>query len=196
MYILFEGIDTSGKSTQISLLANKIPKAVVTKEPGGTDIGIKLRDILLNGELHSSKAQMYLFLADRAEHTNKVVKPNQDRVILSDRGFVSGMAYALANGEYDIEFLYRLNSDVMDGILPTHIIFFKLSKEVIIDRLSTKDQDAIESRGIDYLLSVQKEIESVVNFIESKGVKVLKLNGSLSIKELHTKICKFVGVDR
>ena len=68
MYILFEGIDTCGKSTQIELLANQQPELIITKEPGGTAFGMKAREILLKDTLASKRAELLLFLADRAEH--------------------------------------------------------------------------------------------------------------------------------
>ena len=78
MYILFEGIDTCGKSTQIELLAQKFEDIVVTKEPGGTAFGVKAREILLSDSLASKRAELLLFLADRAEHYEEVIKPNKE----------------------------------------------------------------------------------------------------------------------
>ena len=94
MYILFEGIDGAGKSTQIARLAAAYPQAIVTKEPGGTKLGENLREILLKENDLDKRAEILLFLADRAEHFGKIIKPNLDKMILSDRSFVSGMAYA------------------------------------------------------------------------------------------------------
>ena len=68
MYLVIEGIDTAGKSTQLDILNKKFPQAVFTKEPGGTALGIKLREMALSGEAKSKTAEMFLFLADRAEH--------------------------------------------------------------------------------------------------------------------------------
>jgi dTMP kinase len=66
MYILFEGIDTCGKSTQIALIKEQHPEVLVTKEPGGTEFGVKAREILLDGRLNSKRAELLLFLADIA----------------------------------------------------------------------------------------------------------------------------------
>jgi len=99
MYTLLEGIDRSGKSTQIKLLKREFPKAIFTKEPGGTPLGQKIRSILLHSnQKPASLAEVFLFLADRNEHINKVIKPNLDRLIISDRGFISGIAYGVARG--------------------------------------------------------------------------------------------------
>ena len=87
MYVVIEGIDTAGKSTQLEILKQKYPEAIFTKEPGGTEIGTKIREMVLNGEAKSKVAEMFLFLADRAEHSFQVVKQNPDSIIISDRGF-------------------------------------------------------------------------------------------------------------
>jgi len=99
MYVIFEGIDGCGKTTQIELLKNSFSKLIVTKEPGGTEFGIKAREILLHSEIKSAKAELLLFLADRAEHYKEVVEPNLDALVVSDRGFLSGIAYALKAGK-------------------------------------------------------------------------------------------------
>jgi dTMP kinase len=65
MYVAIEGVDTCGKSTQIALLKRRFPEAIYTKEPGGTALGMKLRELLLGGEAKSAKAELLLFLADR-----------------------------------------------------------------------------------------------------------------------------------
>ena len=72
MYIILEGIDTAGKSTQLDILKQKYPTAIFTKEPGGTNLGTNIRDMVLNGKAKSKVAEMFLFLADRAEHIFEV----------------------------------------------------------------------------------------------------------------------------
>ena len=73
MYVLFEGIDTCGKSTQIDLISQKHPEIIITHEPGGTPFGKKAREILLTDSLASKRAQRLLFLADRAQHYQEVI---------------------------------------------------------------------------------------------------------------------------
>ena len=83
--VTFEGVDGAGKSTQISLLKEAYPDAIITKEPGGTKFGQSLRNLILNGSDISFRAEVLLFLADRAQHYEKVIKPNKNSLILSDR---------------------------------------------------------------------------------------------------------------
>ena len=125
MYIIFEGIDTAGKSTQIDILKQKYPTSVFTQEPGGTKLGSKIRSIVLDGDVKSKVAEMFLFLADRAEHIFEVIKQNKDEMIISDRGFISGIGYAK---EMPLELAVSLNLMALNGVTPDKIVFLKLTK--------------------------------------------------------------------
>ncbi len=186
MYILFEGIDTSGKTTQIELLKPLYPNAIYTKEPGGTDIGKEFRNILLHKGLKSYIAELYLFLADRAEHYEQIIKPNSDKLIISDRGFISGIAYAITNHpNINIEFLIKLNRYALSNQLPDLIILFETNKELILERMSKKSEDSIEKRGIDYLLRVQSNMKKILNLL---NIKYEIINSSLDIQTIHQQI--------
>ena len=167
MYILFEGIDGAGKSTQIARLAAAYPQAIVTKEPGGTKLGENLREILLKENDLDKRAEILLFLADRAEHFGKIIKPNLDKMILSDRGFVSGMAYALAGGNFSFEELLNLNKFALQGNFPQKIVFFKADESTLRSRLNSRVQmDGIEARGFGYLLKVQDAMEEILQKLD------------------------------
>lgn len=191
MYVLFEGIDTSGKSTQIDILREKNRDILVTKEPGGSEFGLHVRDILLNSHYKlSKKAEMLLFLADRAEHFSKVVQPNGDKLVVSDRGFVSGMAYALSGDEsLGFEFLFELNKFALDDMLPQKVVFLKLDERTLKSRFHAKSHDAIEKRGLEYLIDVQDKMEEI---IEKIGLEVLILDASKPKEELASKIERFI----
>ncbi len=188
MYVVLEGIDTSGKSTQIELLKKEFKDAVFTKEPGGTPIGAKIRDILLNDLLKSHKAEMFLFLADRAEHYKEVIEPNLHKLVISDRGFVSGIAYAMSNHkEIDIKEMIALNRLSLDGKFPDLIFLFEMDEDTIIDRLKRKDKDSIEKRGIEYLLDVQNNMKIVLKEI---GIRYITIDASKSIEQIHSTIVR------
>jgi dTMP kinase len=157
MYVIFEGIDTCGKTTQIDLIANRFENVIKTREPGGTEFGKRAREILLTDSLASKEAELLLFLADRAEHYAEVIKPNRDKLILSDRGFLSGIGYALANGDFEFEYLVELNRFALDGNLPDLIVLFETDMKTLKQRISNEEKiaDGIELRGLEYLLSVQ-----------------------------------------
>ncbi|RXJ69997.1 dTMP kinase [Halarcobacter ebronensis] len=187
MYVVIEGIDTAGKSTQLDILKNNHKEAIFTKEPGGTQLGLKLREMALNGEAKSKVAEMFLFLADRAEHIEEVIKPNEKSMIVSDRSVISGIAYA---SNLPLEIVISLNLIATSNTLPTHVILLELTKEELTKRLQGKSNDSIESRGIDYLINIQNRMKETV--------KMLKLNhifidASLSIKEISEKIEDFIN---
>ena len=173
MYVIFEGIDGAGKSTQIARLAAAFPQAIVTKEPGGTKLGENLREILLKENDLDKRAEILLFLADRAEHSGKIIKPNSDKMILSDRGFVSGMAYALAGGNFRFEELLSLNKFALQGNFPQKIVFFKADESTLRSRLGSRTQmDGIEARGFAYLLRVQDAMEEILQKLDVRYVTI------------------------
>jgi len=173
LYILFEGIDGAGKSTQIARLAAAFPQAIVTKEPGGTKLGENLREILLKENDLDKRAEILLFLADRAEHSGKIIKPNSDKMILSDRGFVSGMAYALAGGNFSFEEILSLNKFALQGNFPQKIVFFKADESTLRSRLGSRAQmDGIEARGFEYLLRVQDAMEEILQKLDVRYVTI------------------------
>ena len=186
MYIVFEGVDTSGKTTQIELLKNSFPDAIYTKEPGGTSIGQDLRDIILHKGLSSFRAELFLFLADRAEHYKEVIEPNKDKLIISDRGFISGIAYALTNHpKLKLDFLLDLNRFALEDTLPDRVILFKITKELIIKRMNKKEKDSIEKRGLEYLLKVQ---ENMIKVLENLRLNYTLIDSSNSIENIHKQI--------
>lgn len=110
MLINLEGVDGAGKSTQIALLASTFKDAIITKEPGATPLGEQIRKIILGENLNiSHQAEMFLFLADRAEHYEKIIKPNRDKIVFCDRSFVSGIAYAMTNLGLNLDEISREN---------------------------------------------------------------------------------------
>ncbi|VAY86421.1 Thymidylate kinase [hydrothermal vent metagenome] len=165
MYVVIEGIDTAGKSTQLNYLHKKYPTAVITKEPGATRLGKKIRDIALNDQVNSNIAEMFLFLADRAEHIENIITPNIKNTIISDRSLISGIAYA---NQLTLKSAISLNLMAINNILPTHVILLELTREELRKRLNSKSNDTIESRGIDYLINIQERLK--------ESIKLLKLN--------------------
>jgi len=159
MYIAIEGIDTAGKSTQIAALSELYPDAIITKEPGATEIGKEIREIVLSARTQSQKAEFLLFLADRAEHMKEVIEPNLNKkMIISDRSAVSGAAYALTQGDIKTENIVSLNNFATGGIYPQKVFLLRLTKEELEYRLSQKELDGIELRGSEYLLEIQDAI--------------------------------------
>jgi len=188
MYIAIEGIDTSGKTTQIELLKKEYPNALFVKEPGYTELGTKIRKIIFEDDI-SKKSELFLFLADRAELIEKVIKPNLNRLIISDRSVISGIAYAMEF--FDFDMLVNLNRFATDSIFPHFVIILKISKETLKQRLSQKEHDNIEKRGIDYLLNIQDNIITVCNRLE---IPYLLIDASSCVEEINFRIKKAIDL--
>lgn len=185
MYIALEGIDTCGKSTQIQELKKHFSDAIITKEPGATDIGKEIREIVLNAKAKSKKAEFLLFLADRAEHIKEVIEPNLGKTIISDRSAVSGVAYALSQGEIDSNDLVTLNDFATNKIYPQKVFLLKLTEKELRHRLSQKVLDGIELRGVEYLMSIQ---DSIIEATKLLGLELVTIDATLSIEEITKQI--------
>lgn len=192
MYVIFEGVDTSGKSTQLDLFQKRHNDVIATKEPGGTALGVKLRSLLLESDSPlSTRAEMLLFLADRAEHYENIVKTNRNQKnVLSDRGFISGLAYAMANNsDIDMELLIEFNRFSLQDTFPEKVVLFLTNKELITHRLGSKDHDSIEQRGIEYLLEVQKYMLQICKDLQ---IKTLHVDATESIENIYKNIEEFL----
>lgn len=187
VYVVIEGIDTAGKSTQLEILKNKFKDAVFTKEPGGTALGLKLREMILNGEAKSSLAEMFMFLADRAEHTQEIILKNKEKLIISDRSFISGIAYAK---DEEIEKLIELNRIATSNIFPNKIILLVLSKDELENRLSQKEHDSIEKRGVDYLLEIQDRLKKTILKL---NINHIFIDASKKIEDIEKEIEDFIN---
>ncbi|GAA6875958.1 dTMP kinase [Helicobacter pylori] len=187
MYVVLEGVDGVGKSTQVGLLKARFKNALFTKEPGGTKIGESLRRIALNENI-SELARAFLFLSDRAEHTESVIKPalKEKKLIISDRSLISGMAYSAFSS-------LELNLLATQSVLPEKIILLLIDKEGLKQRLSLKSLDQIENQGTETLLTIQQKLKTHAYALKEKfGCEVLELDAQKSAKNLHEKIAAFI----
>jgi len=187
MYIAIEGIDTVGKTTQIELLKKEYKNALFVKEPGFTKLGEKLRKIIFEDDI-SKKAELFLFLADRAETIEKIIKPNINKLIISDRSVISGIAYAMPF--FDFGNLVNLNHFATDSIFPQKVIILKIDKKTLQYRFSQKNKDNIEKRGIDYLLEIQDNLINTCNRLE---IPYILIDASKSIDEINFRIKKAIN---
>ena len=149
--IAFEGGEASGKSTQAARLAADLG-AALTREPGGTDVGRRIRDIVLDPTLGTlaSQAEALLLAADRAQHVAELVEPALARGddVVTDRYIPSSLAYQGYGRGLDIEELRRLSAWASGGLEPDVVVLLDVPASVAADRLEGRDR--MESLGEDF----------------------------------------------
>jgi dTMP kinase len=178
-------VDLVGKSTQIESLKEFYPEAVFTREPGATELGSKIRDILLFSDyIPHKRSEFLLFLADRSEHYQKVIKPalSSEKPIISDRSVFSGLAYGSGA---DDDRLWSLSLFSVENRLPDLIFLFEIDRDTLIERRAGKRGDNIEIRGVEYAINVQKRLRY---WLEKSGVKFITIDASLPADEVGQKI--------
>ena len=195
LFITFEGTDGCGKTTQIEMLKDYFEKqgrtVLLTREPGAKGLGTKLREILLNydGEV-SPVCESFLFLADRAQHVDTIIKPAVARgeIVLCDRHTDSTVAYQGYGRELDIEQIKMLNNIATSGLKPDLTFIFDIDIDTAQKRVG-KNKDRMESAGIEFFKHVRNGYLEIAKQ-EPERVKVL--DGSKSIETIHNELLEIL----
>ena len=190
MFATFEGLDGSGKSTQADLLRAHLEDlgrdVVATREPGGTELGEKVRDLLLGGTPISPWAEAALFAAARAELVSEVIGPALDRGadIVCDRYLDSSLAYqGIARG-LGVDRVLALNIDAIRGVLPD-VTFLLLIDPEEAARRSGSASDRIEREGEEFLRAVDKAYRELGSIF---GGRIVTLDGSRPPEEIAEEV--------
>lgn len=195
LFITFEGIDGCGKTTQIELLREYFTKqgktVIVTREPGAKGLGTKLREILLNydGEI-SSNCESFLFLADRAQHIDTIIRPATERgeIVLCDRHTDSTVAYQGYGRQLDLSRIKMLNDIAVNGLYPDLTFVFDIDLETSAKRIG-KDKDRMESAGTEFFNRVRNGYKSIA-LNEPDRVKLI--DGSLTVEDISNTIIEHI----
>ena len=196
-FIVIEGIDGCGKTTQIDELSKWLPnsgllkngsKLITTREPGGSLLGQKLRGLILDNDKNnkpSSLAELLLYSADRAEHVSKIISPalNNNDWVISDRFSDSTLAYQGYGRNINLEIIKNIESIVCQGEYPDLTFFLDISPEESILRRKNEIPDRIESEGIRFLEKVNEGFKQIAN---EKKWKVI--SASENIKTISNQI--------
>jgi len=196
-FVVFEGIDGCGKTTQINELSKWLPnsglikkgsKLITTREPGGSLLGKKLRGLILDQDENikpSSLAELLLYSADRAEHISKTISPalKNNNWVISDRFSDSTLAYQGYGRKINLEIIKNIESIVCQGEYPDITFFLEISPEESILRRKNKIPDRIESEGIRFLEKVNDGFKLIA---KEKNWKVI--SASQDIKTISNQI--------
>lgn len=157
--ITFEGIDGCGKSTQMRLLERYLAErdvvVISTREPGGTELGKKIRSALLNGGKGSVEplAELLLYAADRAHHVRRVIMPalSEGKVVLSDRFYDATTVYQGYARGFDLTLVNQLNELATGGLKPDLTLLFDLDVETGLRRTRKRGDDLSGTAQLDRL---------------------------------------------
>ena len=194
-FITFEGADGCGKTTQIELLdkflKEKGLKTLVTLEPGASDLGKDLRQILLHYEKPvSDEAEMFMYLADRAQHAQMIIKQalEDKKIVLCDRYTDSTVAYQGYGREGDIEQINILNKIATKGLKSDLTILFDVESEIAQSRLG-KTKDRLESQGMEFHKKVRN---GYLELAKQDPQRIKVVNANKSINEVWHDVKKIV----
>ena len=196
-FIVIEGIDGCGKTTQIDEISKWLPnsglmlgdsKLIITREPGGSLLGKKLRSLILDNNKNnkpSSLAELLLYSADRAEHVSKIIAPalKNKNWVISDRFSDSTLAYQGYGRNINLEIIKNIESIVCQGEYPDLTFFLEISPEESIFRRKNEIPDRIESEGIKFLEKVNDGFKLIA---KEKNWKVI--SASQNIKTISDQI--------
>lgn len=195
MFITFEGLDFCGKSTQVSLLKAYLEsisqKILLLREPGGTEISEKIRDILLDKKNSRMvmEAELLLFSASRAQLVRDVILPKLEEgfIVISDRFHDSTSAYQGFGRGIDLDFINKLNTFVIQNALPDVTFFIDIPVQEAKKRKEGNqifDLDRIEISNDDFYTRVRNGYL----YVSEKEKRFFRIDGTKSIDEIHKEI--------
>ena len=192
-FITFEGADGCGKTTQINLLAEYLKyrgfEVVLTREPGCAGLGQKIRDLLLNyeGEI-SPVCESFLFLADRAQNVDIIVRRNIElgRIVISDRHTDSSLAYQGYGRELDVDRIDMLNNIATSGLKPDLTLVFDIDVDTSMARVG-KEKDRMEAAGREFFERVR---QGYLKIAEKEPNRIKVINAVDSVENIHSQVVK------
>jgi dTMP kinase len=199
VFITFEGIDGVGKSTQVELLIahlESLGKTVCrTHEPGGTELGVEIRHLLLHrkGEV-SPRAEALLYAADRAHHVATKIRPALERgeVVVSDRYMDSSIAYQGSGRHLGFDQIRELSMFAADGLLPDLTVLLDLDASAAqVRRNKTGEEpDRLEREKIEFFETVR---QAFLTLAKAEPQRWLVLDASATVEDMRSKICERVA---
>ncbi|MBK8303986.1 MAG: dTMP kinase [Pyrinomonadaceae bacterium] len=200
-FITFEGIDGSGKSTQLRMLADVLRArgldVVTTREPGGTPLGRALREAFLETkETVAPMAELLAFAADRAQHVEYLIKPAiaAGRIVISDRYADATFAYQGAGRGFPEDKVNQVIELATGGLKPDLTLFFDITVETAIERMNARDEsqakkNRMDEETADFYGRVRRAYFGIAER-EPKRFQVIEASGS--VDSIHERVVEVV----
>ena len=197
-FITIEGTDGSGKSTQIELLMDYLIKkgadVIFTREPGGTQISEKIREIILdvNNSEMTGITEALLYAAARSQHVEEKIIPALEagKIIICDRFVDSSIAYQGAARGLGAEKIMGINEAALHGIMPDMTLFFDLSPEKgILRKKNERALDRLEKEKMDFH---EKVYEGYKNLCKKYPERIKPIDADRSIDEVHSEVIEVI----
>lgn len=202
IFITFEGLDGSGKTTQLRLLEHELKKhghsVVSTAEPGGTLLGKRVRELILDEDLQVVPlAEMLLFAADRAHHVQTLIRPAlaKNQIVISDRYADATVAYQGAGRGFDMKIVKQLVKLATDNLKPHLTLFFDLPVKDSLTRTGNRaalgqEKNRLDKEDAEFYTRVRDAYLKIAN-AEKKRVRVI--DATLPVNEIHAQITEIVS---
>lgn len=197
-FISFEGLEGSGKSTQVGLLGSKLKEEgkeiVVTREPGGTRIGELIRNITHSRENVdlTAVAEAYLMAASRAQHVREIIKPalESGKIVIADRYIDSSLAYQGYGRELGVETIEQLNNLALEVMMPNLTFFLDIPPEIGFSRRNgTHKIDRLDLQQKDFYDRVYTGYKKLA---EKYKERIVVIDGTKPIEEVSQKVWSII----
>ena len=198
LFVSFEGPEASGKSFQINLLKKYLQKKnisfLITREPGGTNIAEKLRDIILNKKYNVSfLEEILLLMASRSNHIEKKIIPalKNGKIVITDRFADSTFVYQGYVNGFGIKKTQYLHKEILKNFLPNKTFLFELSTKEIILRLKKRK---IKNKYDKIQINFHNKVSQGYKKISKNNKRFIKIDASKQKQEIHNLIIKKLGI--
>ncbi|MCK4432830.1 MAG: dTMP kinase [Methanomicrobia archaeon] len=191
MFIIFEGIDGSGLTTQSKILSTHLEKkgnkVFLTKEPTNNPIGKIIRDILKGAYKIDQETLALLFAADRSMHMNSIKNELKDSFVICDRYYFSNFAYQML--QIDLDYLIQINSRFLK---PDLTIFLDVPAKVCKKRIDENREHIEIFEHQETLEKIRENYLKIIELFKKKGFNIVKIDGNRSIEETHAAVAACV----
>lgn len=201
LFVTFEGLDGTGKTTQIRYLKKFLERkgipVIVSREPGGTRLGERIRKLVLDAKHDnmSSRTELLLYAAARAQHIDEVLKPvlMEGKVVLCDRFVDSSIAYQ-GYGRDMVAEVTEINAAMMKELSPDVTFLFRMDPETSLQRIGIRENDRMEKQSMEFHQKVYLGYEKL---LEDNPDRIVPLDATLTKKELkediHRRILELIS---